>query len=628
MCGIAGRINLNGAPVRTGELEAMQRALSHRGPDDAGIYTNGAVGLAHSRLSIIDLSEFAREPLSNEDGSARLVFNGEIYNHRELKEPLLNKKHTFASRSDAEVLIHLYEEEGINFLHKLNGMFAFSIYDRKKKKLILARDRIGIKPLYYYSDGEKFIFASEIKSILKCENVNKELNFAALSEYLSLGYVPLAKTPFKRIRKLKAAEYLELDIPARKFKITKYWDFAPGNRKNEKEACERIISFLSDSVRMRLISDVPLGAFLSGGIDSSLIVALMARISYKKPRTFTIGFPDEPQFDETFYAGKVAEMYGTDHTQINLKSSDIINDVPGILDSLDEPFGDSSCLPTFVISRATRNHVKVALSGDGGDELFGGYNKYIGMTMQKCPLFLPPVSGPVLRSVLRPALEDFRNGFFGSQKRRVKKMIEGMGASGAGRQISWMTHFSESEKKKVVNFDLGGGAGKKEIADIIRAHFYKFKNDWINRALYTDLKIDLVDDMLAKVDRMSMLASLEVRVPFLDHRFAGEVFGLSGSLKINAFRRKHILLKAAKHLLPKELHTRSKKGFEVPIGPWFKKNEKFQKLFMDCMKTGENKLVNTDNAIKLFNLHKKGPVDYNRELWLLFVLKWWSNRYL
>ncbi|MCQ9206555.1 MAG: asparagine synthase (glutamine-hydrolyzing) [Omnitrophica bacterium] len=629
MCGIAGRINLNSEPVKSGELESMRQALLHRGPDDRGVYADGPVGLTHSRLSIIDLSESAREPMSNEDGSVWAVFNGEIYNYLELKKALLGKGHRFKSNSDGEVLLHLYEEEGMGFLDKLNGMFAFSIYDKKRKKLILARDRIGIKPLYYYRDNEKFAFASEIKAILKCENIDKELDFTALSEYLSLGYISFGRTAFKRIKKLKPAEYLELNIPAKNFTIKKYWDFTPGDNKNEDEACEKITRLLSDSISLRLISDVPLGAFLSGGIDSSLIVAFMAKASSRKPKTFTIGFPDEPQFDETFYAKKVSEMYDTEHTEIKLKYEDILDCVPHILDSFDEPFADSSCLPTFIVSRATRKHVKVALSGDGGDELFGGYNKYIGMLMQKNPLFLPSVSGALLRTFFGRALEDFESTLFGSHKRRVKKMTTGMGRGDIHSHISWMTHFSECEKKKVVNFDLNNGAGGKEIFNAVGNYFTGSKADLINKSSYADSKISLVDDMLVKVDRMSMLASLEVRVPFLDHRLVSEVFSLSGSLKIRGNRRKYILLKAAKNLLPKELHTRSKKGFEVPIGPWFKKNKKLQQLFMDCMKSkGKEDLVNTDSAIRLFNLHKRGPVDYNRELWFLFVLKWWSDKYL
>ncbi len=629
MCGIAGIINFNNRPVAKEELDAMRRIQSHRGPDDHGVYTDGTAGLGHSRLSIIDLSEAARQPMHNEDSSIWIVHNGEIYNYQDLKPPLLDNGHSFLSDSDTEVLIHLYEENGIDFIHKLNGMFAFSIYDKKKKKLILVRDRIGIKPLYYYIDEMRFIFASEIKAILKCQVINKTLDYTAISQYLSLGYIPSPRTAFKKIKKLKAGEYLSLDIETGKFKIETYWDFRPEGNFDENEACERIMDLLSDSVRLRLISDVPLGAFLSGGIDSSLIVAFMAKISNKRPKTFTIGFSDEPKFDETFYAKKVSEMYNTDHTVIKLKYEDVIDDLPNILDSFDEPFADSSALPTFIVSKATRKHVKVALSGDGGDELFGGYNKYMGMIMQRHPLFLPPISGPLLRAIFRAPLENFDNRLFGSYKRRARRMIDGMGRDNTSSHISWMIHLNRNEKRKFVNFNLDKDICNDEISTMISAFYNKYENDWINKASYTDLKLQLVDDMLTKADRMSMLTSLEVRVPLLDHRLANAVFSLSGNLKIKKGKRKYILLKAAKNLLPKELHTRPKKGFEVPIGPWLKKNKRFQELFIDCMKTKpKENIVNTDNTIKLFNIHNQGPVDYNRELWILFVLKWWSDKYL
>ena len=630
MCGIAGIINLNNEPVMQGQLQLMHQALAHRGPDDCGVYMDKNIGLSHSRLSIIDLSKSAHQPMPNEDKSIWVVCNGEIYNYKDLKAPLLHKGHRFLSNSDSEILIHLYEEEGIGFLHKLNGMFALCIYDKKKGKIFLVRDRIGIKPLYYYFDNQKFLFASEIKAILTCQDINKAIDFTAISEYLTLSYIPSPRTAFEKIRKLKSAEYLELDIATGRFNIKSYWDFKPGSDNiDENEACQRIVHLLTDSVKMRLISDVPLGAFLSGGIDSSIIVALMAKVSNSRPKTFSIGFADEPDYDETFYAKKVSQMHNTEHTEIKLKYDDVIDKLPNILDSFDEPFADSSALPTFIVSQATRDHVKVALSGDGGDELFAGYNKYMGMMLQGSPFLLPGISGHLLRTAFGAAMEDFDSRLFGRYKRRIRKMIDGIGRGSVHSHISWMQHLNTNEKKKLVNFDLENDTSEKEIFDKICAYYNKFENDWINKASYADLKLQLVDDMLTKVDRMSMLTSLEVRVPFLDHRFANEVFSLSGSLKIKNGRRKYILLKATKELLPKELHRRPKKGFEVPIGPWFKQNNRFQELFMDCLETkGKGDIVNTENTIKLFNLHRHGPVDYNRELWLLFVLKWWSDKYL
>jgi asparagine synthase (glutamine-hydrolysing) len=623
MCGIAGIINFDKKAVEERQLELMHRALSHRGPDGSGVYSDKNVGLAHSRLKIIDLSESARQPMPNEDKSVWVVFNGEIYNYNDFKPSLLAKGHRFLSNSDTEVLVHLYEEEGINFIHKLNGMFAFCIYD--KKRIFLVRDRIGIKPLYYYADDKKFLFASEIKSILACGQVDRTIDFSAISEYLSLAYIPSPKTAFKKIRKLKAGQYLELDPETRKFKMESYWDFKPGHNRDENEAESQIMHSLMSSVKMRLISDVPLGAFLSGGIDSSIIVALMAKSSNKKPKTFTIGFADEPRFDETFYAKKVSEMYDTDHTEIKLRYEDVIDDLPGILDSFDEPFADSSALPTFMVSKATRHHVKVALSGDGGDELFGGYNKYIGMMAQRSPFLFPEISGRLFRAAFGTSLESFDSEIFGRFKRRMRKMINGMGRGDVESHLSWMVHLTKNEKKRFLNPSLEDT--DKKTADAINYYYTKYENDWVNKASYADLKLQLVDDMLAKVDKMSMLTSLEVRVPFLDHTFANKVFGLSGNLKIKGRRRKYILLKTAEGLLPRELHKRPKKGFEIPVGPWFKKNKKFRELFMDCMNTEKEGIVNSDNAIKLFNMHEKGPIDYNRELWILFVLKWWSCKY-
>jgi asparagine synthase (glutamine-hydrolysing) len=628
MCGIAGIVNFNNKPVARQRLELMQQALAHRGPDDCGVYTDKNMGLAHARLSIIDLSLSGRQPMHNEDASISLVANGEIYNYQALRSSLIARGHRFSSDCDSEIIVHLYEEEGRDLIHQLNGMYAFCIYDQKRGIIFLVRDRIGIKPLYYYFDGQKFLFASEIKAILACPDINKTVDHTAISEYLTLSYVPSPRTAFQKIRKLKSAEYLQLDIASGRFTVQPYWDFRPGDQRlNEVEAAQRIRDLLSDSVRMRLISDVPLGAFLSGGIDSSIIVALMAKGSRARPKTFSIGFLDEPAFDETAYAQEVVEMYNTEHTEIKLKYEDVIVRLPHILNSFDEPFADSSALPTFIVSQATRGHVKVALSGDGGDELFAGYNKYLGMSIQRQPLLVPRMSGPLLSRIFAPALNNFTNPVFGRYKRRLKRMIDGLGRGDVNRHISWMRHLDQKEKEGLVN--LRDMTAEGEIFDVISAYYSRFSNHWINKALYADLKLQLVDDMLTKVDRMSMLASLEVRVPFLDHRVAEQAFSLSASLKIRGGRRKYILLKAAKELLPRQLYRRPKRGFEVPIGPWFKKNKKFQQLFMDCMQTkGSGSIVNIDNAIKLFRLHCQEAVDYNRELWILFVLKWWSDRYL
>ena len=423
MCGICGKINIEGKEIRRELIARMNSVLSHRGPDDEGIYINNpspgagqamaSVGLGHKRLSIIDLSEAGRQPMSNEDGSIQMVFNGEIYNFKALKKELEQNGHHFTSQTDCEVIIHLYEKEGIECIKKLNGMFAFALWDSKNQALFLCRDRLGIKPLFYCWDGKSLCFASEIKSILCDPEVSKKMDWNALNLYLTLNYIPGPYTIFKKIKKLDPGCYIM--VRKEGLEIKQYWDIEKGTEycenkeKNIETYKKNLYDLLEDSVRIRLIADVPLGAFLSGGIDSSIIVGLMSRVSNSPVNTYSIGYKDAPLFDETKYAREVAKLNDTHHHEIILSAKDVLDTIPEVLTYLDEPFADSSAIPQYIVSRETKKHVKVALSGDGADELFAGYRMYSGEYWYSRYKLFPRVLRTKLIEPLLTSLPDSRD---------------------------------------------------------------------------------------------------------------------------------------------------------------------------------------------------------------------------
>jgi asparagine synthase (glutamine-hydrolysing) len=614
----------------------MCRSFAYRGPNDEGFFVSPPVGLGHRRLSIIDLSSAAHQPLSNEDGSIWMIFNGEIYDFDKLVAHLRAKGHNFKSRSDCEPVIHLYEEEGIACLKHLNGMFAFALWDARNQRLWLARDRLGIKPLNYYWDGQRFVFASEIKAILCDTQVPREIDPEALDLYLTLNYIPAPWTIFKNIKKLLPGHFLILEKG--KISIEKYWDIAEGQNLSEgltghdiqdiETHKEHLRSLLEESVKRRLISDVPLGAFLSGGIDSSIIVALMARNSTQPVKTFAIGYRDLPSFDETSYAREVAKHNQTDHHEFRLGYKDILEAFPKVLENTDEPFADSSAVPTYIVSRETRNHVTVALSGDGGDELFAGYRMYLGEYWSRYYARIPGFLREGLIAPLVHALPDARDKPGLEMIRRFKKFLRGMSFSFTDRFCGWREIFPFPMRQNLLKKRPDDNVHLKLVRNGVGEHQDAFGGDTVNLMLYLDVKGLLPGDMLTKVDRMSMVNSLEVRVPFLDHTVVEYVFKLSGNTKLKARGGKYILLETFKELLPSALHRRPKWGFEMPIGAWLRKELRFlidEYLREDLIQKQD--FFNYGVIKGLITDHMNGRQDTSWQLWNLIVFQHWFNTY-
>ncbi len=643
MCGFCGIIDTEGKEIKRKSIDRMNSLLSHRGPDDEGIYIENkphrsstpviSIGLGHKRLSIIDLSKAGRQPMSNEDKSLWMVFNGEVYNYIKLKKEMENYGHHFKSQTDCEVVIHLYEQEGIESVNQLNGMFAFALWDSKAQILYLCRDRLGIKPLYYYRNANSLIFASEIKSILCDPQVPKEIDWNALNLYLTFNYIPAPYTIFENIKKLEPGCFIKFGKSI--FQKKQYWDVRNDKRPYENNAenldvyKKNLYGLLKDSVKKRLITDVPLGAFLSGGIDSSIIVGLMSQISSQPVKTYSIGYKDMPLFDETNYAQEVAKLNNTEHHEIMLTSKDVLNVIPEILNYFDEPFADSSAIPTCIVSRESSKYVKVALSGDGGDELFAGYRMYSGEYWYSFYRLIPSLIRNKLIKPLFQWLPASRDIYFLEHIRRMKKFISGTQDTLENRFFSWNEIFSESLRRKLIkekpndstiNFSLG--------KDMIEKKMDCFYSDKINRMLYTDLRLSLPSDMLAKVDMMSMKNSLEVRVPFLDHRVVEYVFQMPGSLKLRAKKGKYILLETFKPLLPPSLLKKPKWGFEIPISRWLKSDLNFlideylSKNLIKKQKLFDFRVI--DGLVKNLSSNR---FDTSWHLWNLIIFQAWYSKY-
>ncbi len=642
MCGICGKISFDGKEIPRKLISQMNSVLSHRGPDDEGIYTSKepqksghqlvSVGLGHKRLSIIDLSEAGRQPMSNEDETIWMVFNGEIYNYKDLKEKLDQNGHRFISQTDCEVIIHLYEEEGIECTKRLNGMFAFALWDSKTQTLFLCRDRLGIKPLFYYWNGKSLIFASEMKSILCDPEVSKEIDWNALNLYLTFNYIPAPYTIFKKINKLNPGHYFV--VRKKSPEIKQFWDIEKKSENKNKEISTEtyktnLYDLLENSVSMRLIADVPLGAFLSGGIDSSIIVGLMSRISKLPISTCSVGFKDMPMFDETSYAREVAKLHKTDHHEIMLTSKDVLNTIPEVLTCFDEPFADSSAIPTYIVSRETKKYVKVALSGDGGDELFAGYRMYSGEYWYSRYKLFPRVLRKKLIEPILLSLPDSRDKYLLEYIRRIKKLVVGAQDKFEDRFFAWNEIFPRElqaniMKKKPtiekINFDLGKEMVQKKLRFL--------SSDKINQMLYFDIKDSLPNDMLTKVDLMSMKNSLEVRVPFLDYRLVEFVFQIPGNLKLRGKKGKYILLETFKDILPPILLTRPKWGFEIPISKWLKTDLKFLiDEHLSKKKIERQEIFNFEPIEKLISDLFLNRSDTSWHLWNLIVFQDWYSRH-
>lgn len=625
MCGICGVVNFSGQPIEKKVLVKMASTLAHRGPDAEGFYTNdqqghnAQVGLAHRRLSIIDITT-GQQPLSNEDDSVWIVFNGEIYNYMEIRSTLISKGHVFKTNSDTETIVHAYEHWGQSCVEKLRGMFAFAIWDCEKEELFLGRDRLGIKPLYYHWDGHVFVFASEIKAILEHPNVKREVNLEAVSDYFSLLYIPAPKSIFKNVSKLEAGYTLSLNFK-NTLKIRQYWDlsFDPNHVLTEGEWKNRLVTKLEEAISIRLMSEVPLGAFLSGGIDSSAVVALMSGLMSEPVKTTAIGFKEDT-FNELPFARDVANQYKTDHFEQTVTPESL-----SVLDGLswlyDEPFADSSAVPTYYVSGAAKEKVTVCLSGDGGDENFAGYRRHYFDLLENKIRGVMPVS--FRQNVIRPIASLYPKLDWAHQVFRAKTLLTNLSIDPVEGYFNSMSFFQDVREDLLVQHQE---LRDYSALDIFKRHYKNAPKDPLSAIQYIDVKTYLVDDILTKVDRASMAHSLEVRVPLLDHEFMELVATIPSSLKLKGKEGKYIFKKSLQPLLSQETLYRKKKGFSMPISHWFKAELKpmFEELVLGKRSRAQN-LLNPKTISLLWKQHQSGVRKRGTELWAILMLEKWMR---
>lgn len=621
MCGIAGIVNTAGEKVDSQTIHHMCQQIVYRGPDDEGIFVKDGTGLGMRRLSIIDLAG-GSQPVFNEDRTAWIVFNGEIYNFPDLRPELERRGHRFRTHSDTEVIIHLYEEYGADCVQQLRGMFAFAIYDERERRLLIARDRLGKKPLHYALTRDGLLFGSEIKSILAVAPELTALDQSALLHYMLLGYVPDPATAFQGIRKLPPGHLLEFQDG--RISIRQYWDlpeFGTYEPSSEEACLEELEHRLQEAVRIRLISDVPLGAMLSGGTDSSVVLALMARASSEPVKTFSIGFR-HADFNEAEYARQVAQKFDTDHHELILEPN-VVETVETLTRSLEEPFGDSSMLPTYYISRLARQHVTVALSGDGGDELFAGYERYRIHLQDRAFDWIPAWSREFYRKQIHPRLSyriPGRNLAYSVSLPWQQRYIEGVTIQAFIREMNLLT----DDFQRNATSGLDPLQMLRDFLDNARAH------DPLSRVLYLDSKTYLPGDILTKVDRMSMLNSLEARVPILDHKFVEWVVALRPEWKMRQGGQKYIFRKLAERVgVPREVLYRKKQGFALPLVHWMRKELKDLVVgtLLDS-RTLQRGYLNPQGVRRLLEEHFEGRRDHSARIWRLIIFELWQRNFL
>jgi asparagine synthase (glutamine-hydrolysing) len=622
MCGIAGHLNADGrGPGNADAVKAMCQALVHRGPDAAGFQAAGPVALGHRRLSIIDLSADGNQPIFNEDRSVFAVINGEIYNHHDLRRDLEARGHRFRSRSDSETVVHLYEEHGEALVDHLRGMFAFALWDTRAGKLLLARDRVGKKPLYFSDRPEGFYFASELPALLAGLPERPPPDLAALDRYLTLQYVPSPLTAFQGVEKLPPAHVMVVK-PGRARRPTRYWKLgytphAGAAPARLEDTVAEVRSLLEESVRLRMIADVPVGAFLSGGVDSSAVVALMARASDRPVKTFSIDFPGGA--GEVRFARLVARRYRTDHHEMTVRP-DMTSILPELVRRFGEPFADTSAVPVYYLSRLTREQVTVALSGDGSDETFAGYRRYLWHSLGRGIERLPRP----LRAAVAATLARLPSG----AAHPVRQFAAHLGLSAAESYLPLIAHFSASAKA-----DLRGPLLRIAEPDPVTTRFAEIlaaagDTDDVNRLLALDVETYLPDDILTKVDITSMAHALEVRAPFVDHVLMERVAALPGALKLRGLRGKRILRQAIGDLIPRPILTRRKKGFSMPVDGWFR--GELRGLVHDVLTDGTSRargLFQPAAVAALLDQHA-GGVNHGERLWNLLVLELWFRTFV
>jgi asparagine synthase (glutamine-hydrolysing) len=619
MCGICGFFEPSeNRIVDRSVIKAMTDTIAHRGPDGEGIYCGAGVGLGHRRLSIIDV-ETGQQPLANEDESVWISFNGEIYNYEELKRHHLSSGHQFRTRSDTETIVHLYEEFGEDCFSRLRGMFAIALWDEKKRRLVLGRDRVGKKPLYYAWDGKRLVFGSEIKALWPAARFQPDIDLEALSDYFSYQYVPAPKTIYRQVRKLRPAHYLVAD--ANGIRETPYWDlsFQQSQELSEPEWCERLIDEFRTSVKVRLMSEVPLGAFLSGGVDSSSVVALMNQ--YQSPvTTCSIGFTEE-SYNEAAEAKQFATSLRSNHFE-EIVSPRAVDIVEKLAWHYDEPFADSSAVPTYYVSRMARQHVTVALSGDGGDENFAGYRRYKFDLRENAMRAILPL--PLRRAIFGPLSAVYPKADWAPRIFRAKTTLQSLSRSGIEGYFNTMSSIPPETKAQLLGSEVKKKLNGYDSIDVLRYHYDRADTeDPLSRVLYTDIKTYLVDDILVKVDRASMASSLEVRCPLLDHQLMQTIASIPSGLKLRQGTGKYIFKKALEPVLPKEILTRRKWGFGVPLATWFRRDLK--EFAYESVFSIKDPYLNYTFLEQCWNQHQRGQRDWSAMLWQVLMFRTWQR---
>lgn len=627
MCGIAGKVSLTNKEISTREIESMTGAIKHRGPDDDGTYISPdkKVGLGHRRLSIIDISPLGHQPMRYLN-RYEIVFNGEIYNFQEERAELEQEGYVFTSHSDTEVILALYDKYGKQCLEHLRGMFAFAIYDDREKVLFVARDRVGKKPFKYFFDGQTFLFASELKAILTQPEYIREPDYEAIHHYLTLQYVPAPLTGFKDIKKLEPAHFLLLDLKTKKLEKKRYWrlDYSKKLDYSEDEWKRQIIDTLDESTRLRMIADVPIGAFLSGGIDSSAIVAMMARHSDRPIKTFSIGFKEE-EYNELPYARIIAKKFSTDHTEFIIEP-DAIELLPMLVRQYEEPYADSSALPTYYVSKLTREHVTVALNGDGGDENFAGYTRYAAFQVSNILDhfdFLNRIAGkPITKFLAR----NIRNTFFD----RLHRFSKSLSTDYRRRYLSYTAYFTNEQKSRLYTNEFKAKVWNNDTYDIIASRFLESgSTNRTEQAVSADIATYLPEDLLAKVDIASMSVALEGRSPFLDHKMLELTAQIPFHLKLKGLNnKKYILKEALRGIIPDKVMFRPKMGFGVPIDTWFRGSLKeYAGETLLSEKAVRRGLFKKESVKNILTTHAETNINFSPHIWALLTLELWFEEY-
>ncbi len=620
MCGISGIFEFGAQrPVQRELVHRMNSSLRHRGPDDEGIYVDKGIGLGHRRLSIIDV-EGGHQPISNEDGTIWVLLNGEIYNYSDLSRDLRDRGHRFSTRSDTEAIVHLYEEYGDACFSHLRGMFAIAIWDSKQRRLVLARDRVGKKPLYYYADHERLLFGSELKAILAVPGVGLSMDPLAVSDYFSLGYIPAPKTIYREVRKVLPAHY----IVATPHGLTnvEYWrlSFNEVSTRSEQEWSEIIREQLREATRIRLMSEVPIGAFLSGGVDSSSIVALMSQLMDRPVTTCSIGF-SVPEFDESEYARQVASLFKTDHHEdiVEPKALDVVDK---LVWHYDEPFADSSAIPTYYVSKAARQYVTVALGGDGGDENFAGYRRYLFDYRENRVREMVP---EVLRRQLFAPLGKYYPGLaWAPRVVRAKATCQSLARTPLEGYFNSVSIFRPDEKRRLLSDDFCHALSGYDSLNVLQRYYDESDTtDPLSRIQYVDIKTYLPDDILTKVDRASMAVSLELRAPILDHNVMETVASMPRNLKLRGSVGKYIFKKSFQNILPDNILYRAKRGFAVPLSRWLR--QELKDVAYETILGSDDGILDRQYLSGIWKQHQSGSFDRSAYLWSILMFRKWQE---